>query len=250
MNRSLLSLTACALLLAPLVSCFSTTAELSAGSPLTPEEIEYQRQLALSEQGPLSLRDRTQLLIRLDQNLAHWNRGNVEQLGSEDKELVHNLEDVLQRAVYLNFESVLSILETGEPHQQCIAAAAVGFARLKEPKDPVERDRFLMRWPQLYPRAIPALVRMLDAEQPYVAQNSLLGLWKLGDPNTPIQPILVLLNRPEEDIRANAALALSTILTPETGEPAISALINALYDQKPTTATYWYRPTRPRHWAS
>jgi len=232
MNRSFSSSSTCGPLLLFLVAC-SSVPGLPAGSSLSPREIEYQRQLELSQQSLYEIEDRTELLIRLDQNLAHWNRGNVEQLGSEDRELVHNLEEVLQRTVYFNFRSVLSILETGEPHQQCTAAAAIGFARLQEPADTQERARFLEQWPQLYPRAIPVLIRLLGAEQPYVVQNSLLGLWKLADPNTPVQPILPLLNREEEDIRANAALALSTILTPETGEPAISALINALYDPMP-----------------
>ncbi|MFH0945586.1 MAG: HEAT repeat domain-containing protein [Planctomycetota bacterium] len=204
-----------------------------AGSALTDEEMEYQRQLAFSEQAPNTDRGRAELVMRLDQNLLHWNRGNVEQFGSEDRKLVDNLEEVLQRTVYLNFETVLRVLETGEPNQKAIAAAAIGFARLREPADPEERRLFLARWPQLYPRAVSTLVRLLDAEEPYLVQNCLLGLWKLGDPTTPTDPIIALLTRPEEDIRANAVLALSTILTPETGEPAISALINALYDQKP-----------------
>lgn len=214
----------------------SSTQEGDSGRPLSAAELEYQRRLEMLERepkGPQEGRTGAELMVRLDQNLQLWHRSNIEQVGTRDRELVDNIEDVLQRTVYLNFETVLAKLETGEPHQRGIAAAALGFSRLKEPADPGERDRFLARWPQIYPRAIEPLIRFLDDEETFVVQNCLLGLWKLGDPNTPIQPVLRQLNRSEEDVRSTAVLALSTILTPETGEVAISALINMLYDPKP-----------------
>lgn len=221
-----------------LCGCSLISDDKTSGSALTRDEVEYQRQLTYSEQVPETDRGRAELMMRLDQNLMHWNRGNVEQVAAEDRKLVANLEEVLQRTVYLNFDTVLRVLETGDPNQQAIAAAAIGFSRLREPADEEERRLFLAKWPQLYPRAVTTLVRLLDAEQPWLVQNSLLGLWKLGDPATPADPILGLLTRPEEDVRANAALALSTILTPETGAPAISGLINALYDAKPKVRSH------------
>lgn len=213
----------------------SGTAEdpLEGGRPLTPQEMEYQRKLALSEQVALDATGRSKLILSLDRSLQHWHRSTVEQVGTEEKQLTDSFEEVLQVTVYMNFDEILDVLESGAPNQRGIAAAALGFSRLKEPEDPAQRERFLARWPRLYPRAIDPLVRHLGAEEPYVVQNCLLALWKLGDASTPVGPLLELLASPDPSIRANAALALSTVLTPETGETAIAALLNALYDDDP-----------------
>ncbi|MFG0317193.1 MAG: HEAT repeat domain-containing protein [Planctomycetota bacterium JB042] len=213
--------------------CASNASTPLEGRPLTPDEIEYQRQLELSDHRPLDERGRSDLLIKLDQNLENWHRARIEQIGAEDRRLVENLEEILQRTVYLNFDVILGFLRDGDAPQRAIAAAAIGFSRLKEPKDEDERRRFLERWPQVYERAIPLLVGQLDAPESYVVQNALLGLWKLGDPKTPLEPILVLVDSPDAEVRAMAVLALSTVLTAETGETAISALMNALHDGSP-----------------
>ncbi len=206
---------------------------LKGGRPLTPQEMEYQRRLALSEQGTLARPERAKLILELDRSLQHWHVSTVDQVGNEKKRLTESFDEVLQVTVYMNFDQILDVLETGAPNQRGIAAAALGFSRLQEPDDPVLRAEFVRRWPQVYPRAIGPLVRHLAAEEPYLVQNCLLALWRLGDPSTPVEPVLELLASPAVDIRSNAALALSTILTPETGEGAISALLNALYDDHP-----------------
>ncbi len=203
------------------------------GRPLTEAEIEYQRQLELSESVPLGAADKSELLVRVDQNIHHWQRANLDTVGSRNRELVDNLNEILQRTVYLNFDVLLEFVERGDAHQKAIAAAALGFARLREPADPAERERFLARWPQVYSRAIPALMNALSDPEEAVVQNALLGLWKLGDPETPLPPILERLEDESVEIRAMAALALSTILTPKTGEAAISGLVNALNDPSP-----------------
>lgn len=228
-------LIACVLVLLALAlpGCRSSGDSATAGRPLSAEELEYQRQLSQVIPAPLDAAGRAKLLVRLNQNLELWHRGNLEMAGSDDQRLVQNIEEVLQRHVYLNFDDVLYMLEAGEPDQKSIAAAALGFSRLKEPQDATARVEFLARWPQVYPRAVEPLVRHLARPEPFLVQNCLLGLWKLGDPNTPVQPVLALIDHEDEEIRAMAALALSTILTPATGETAISALINALYDPMP-----------------
>lgn len=216
-----------------LEACSTTSSTPLEGRPLTPDEIEYQRQLEFSDHRPLDAREQNDLLLKLDRNLENWHRARVEQVGVEDRRLVDNLEEILQRTVYLNFDVVLEFLENGDAPQRAIAAAAIGFSRLKEPADPEERRLFLDKWPQLYPAAIPPLVGQLHAPESYVVQNALLGLWKLGDPKTPLDSILPLVDSRESEIRAMSVLALSSILTPETGELAISALMNALHDRDP-----------------
>ena len=221
-----------ALACVPLIAC--STTELSVeGTPLTAEEIEYQRQLENSDHRQLDAAGKSDLLLKLDQNLRNWHRGRIGQVSPEDQRMVENLEQILHRSVYLNFDVVLDFLENGAPPQRAIAAAAIGFSRLDEPRDEEQRRTFLAKWPQLYPRAISPLLAQLDATEPYLVQNVLLGLWKLGEPKTPLDPILPLVDSSDTETRALAVLALSTILTPDTGELAISALMNAMHDQDP-----------------
>ncbi len=201
--------------------------------PLTPEELEYQRRLENYADAPLDAAGRAQLMVKLDRTLAIWGRTNVEQLGSEDRKVVNNLEEVLQRDVYKNFEAVLDVFDSGKPEQRLVAAAALGFSKLSEPDDPTLRDRFRERWPPVYPRAVTALTRGLDSDDPAMVQNCLIGLWKIGDKSTPIEPIARFLSSDRVELRTHAALALSTVLGPETGERAIGALLNALYDADP-----------------
>ncbi len=222
---------ACAMLLA-LGACSSLPSG-DGSRPLTPEEIEYQRRLENYSREPLDASGRAQLMVKLDRTLSIWGRTNVEQLGSEDRKVVDNLEEVLERDVYQNFDAVLDVYANGDPEQRLVAAAALGFCRLKEPDDPGLRDDFRSRWPPVYPRAVEALVRGLDSDQPVFVQNCLLGLWKIGDATTPTAPLVRLLSSDRVELRSHAALALSTILTPETGESAIGALLNALYDADP-----------------
>lgn len=213
--------------------CASTESAPPAGRPLSPEEIEYQRRLEAAQTGPLGAEGTARLLLRLDQTLQHWQRSRVEGAGSREVRLARGLEEILEREAYVHFDELLDRLERGDDRERAIAAAAIGFARLREPEDPEQRRRFRERWPPRWQAAIPALVKRLSDPEPHVIQNALLGLWRIGDPSTPVEPILALTDHPNREIRAMALLALSTIGSERTAERIIPAVVNALYDPDP-----------------
>jgi HEAT repeat protein len=218
--------------LAGLAAC-STAEPAPEGRALTPDEIEYQKHLANTDTGVIEQDELGVFLVRLNQNVVLWHRASVEDVGSQDRMLVSNLEDVLQRSVYKNFDLVMQALRSDDPWQRTIAAGAIGFCRLDEPDDPLQRERFRARWPPLYPRALEPLTELLSSDDRALVRNALLSLWKIGAPDTPLAPVVECLVVDDAEIRSNAALALSSILTPETGDDAIDALINAMYDADP-----------------
>lgn len=212
-------------------ACRSTPEEV--GVPLTPEEIDYQKRLQQAVSEPVTDEGRARLILQLDQSLSVWFRSALDRAGSPDRRLVDNVESVLQRTVYRNVESILQVARTGTDEQRAIACAALGFSKLTEPADAAARERFRERFPPVYPRATTVLVESVGATSAAIVQNALLGLWKLGDPETPLEPVLAQLDAKDGDIRSNAVLALGTILTPDTGERAIERILTCLYDNDP-----------------
>lgn len=215
-----------------LVSC-ATTSDLPEGRPLTPEEVAYEKALQSYSEVATDDRSRARLIRELDRTLSNWHAAQAEYLGSKERQLTRNYEEILQRKTYMNFETLLDLLRNGDDYQRAIAAAALGFSRLAEPADEREKQAFRERWPPKYPDAIGPLVEATESDDFYIANNAVLALAQLGDPNTPIEPIAALLDRDEPEIRSNAALALARILTPETGERAIAALLLATNDPEP-----------------
>jgi hypothetical protein len=221
------------LLVALAAPACSSTPDAEIGVPLTAEEIEYQKRLQQAAAEPVTDEGRSRLMVQLDQSLSVWFRSALDRAGSPDRRLVDNVESVLQRTVYRNIDAVLLVAKTGTDEQRTIACAALGFCRLTEPADATARERFRERFPPVYPRATAMLVDALGSTNAAIVQNALLGLWKLGDPDTPLGPVLARLDAKDADIRSNAVLALGTILTPDTGEQAIERILTCLYDNDP-----------------
>lgn len=221
------------LLLALSFAACQSTPDGDIGVPLTPEEIEYQKRLQQAVSEPLTDEGRARLILQLDQSLSVWFRSALDRAGSPDRRLVDNVESVLQRTVYRNIDAVLVVAQGGTDEQRAIACAALGFCRLAEPADATAKERFRERFPPVYPRATAVLVDALGSTNPAIVQNALLGLWKLGDTETPLEPVLTRLDAKDSDIRSNAVLALGAILTPDTGERAIERILTCLYDNDP-----------------
>ena len=76
-----------------------------------------------------------------------------------------------------------------------------------------------------------ALVLAMPDADDEVMQNILVALWRLGDPDTPILPLVeVLALHHDPAARANAALALSAVVTRQTLpqiEPAVRTALGA-----------------------
>jgi len=66
-------------------------------------------------------------------------------------------------------------------------------------------------------------------------QNTLLAIWRIGEPSTPLSPMTdLVINHHDPVVRANACLVLSTILSEETSVQATEALLVALTDSDAT----------------
>lgn len=213
-----------------LAGCSSNSAGLPEGRPLTPEEIAYERSLLNTSVVARTDGERGQLIRQLDQALMNWHQSQAEVLGSRERELVQNYEEILQTKTYMNLDNLLTILAEGDDTQKAIAAGALGFVRLKEPVGEDAREAFLDRWPQRYKEVVHPLTAATASEDAYIVENAAMALGQIGDKDTPLPPLLALLERKEEEIRSNAALALARVLTPETGSVAIDALLVATND--------------------
>jgi HEAT repeat protein len=135
------------------------------------------------------------------------------------------LENILTIKVVSHFDDVLAAFQGGTRERRLVAAWALGFSRVPE------NDLGLV---SPHPAARDALVSALRDPDDELLRNVLLGLWKLGDAETPLPPLAdLLVQHHDPDVRANAALALATVLRPETAAAASDALLVALGDGEP-----------------
>ncbi|HEX5012454.1 MAG TPA: HEAT repeat domain-containing protein [Planctomycetota bacterium] len=132
------------------------------------------------------------------------------------------LENILTIKVVTRFDDVLAAFVSGPRERRLVAAWALGFARVPD------NDLGLQ---SPHAQARDALVAALHETDDELLRNVLLGLWKLGDPDTPVQPVVdLLVQHHDPDVRANAALCLTAILTAETASSAMDAALVALGD--------------------
>lgn len=216
------------LLLLGLAACSSSDAKRE--EPMSAEEIAERAAAARSE--PLDIRGRAQLVNRLDQTLTQWYTAQFSSRTAADRELAKNLADVLHSTVYKHFPDVLDFLLHGDAYQQKVAAAAIGFCRPDPAANPVGDVYRPSAESTEYKMALEPLLDLLSRDDSQLVQNALLGLWRLRDPETRLEPILrLLVESPDAEVRANAALALTTILTPARAAEAIDVLLTATNDR-------------------
>jgi HEAT repeat protein len=135
------------------------------------------------------------------------------------------LEKLITVKVVCHFEDVLAALQKGTRERQLVAAWALGYARVPENDLGIASP---------HERARDALVAVLNEPDDALLRNALLGLWKLADPATPVHPLASLLAQHHDpDVRTNAALALVTVVTPDTVGGARDAMLVALADNEP-----------------
>jgi hypothetical protein len=226
-RRSLLPF-ATALGIAALGACSSD--DPAEGARLSSDEIR--ERLARERAEPLDVRGRSQLVTRLDQTLSQWHSAQFSARTSADRALALSLADVLHATVYKHFPDVLDLLLYGDDYQRTVCAAAIGFGRpvIEKGENIYQPAAASAEWK----RATEPLIALLRHEDPRVVQNALLGLWRLRDIDAPLDPVLsLLLDSPVVDIRANAGLALTTMLTIDRGEQAIDVLLTATTDRSP-----------------
>jgi hypothetical protein len=193
------------------------------GIPLTPEEIAFLEKLQDPDAFSV-IEEVPALFFRLNQLLKSWQDSSIYKDSKKHHTIYTNIGAMLTRRVYFNFDKVLDQLENGLQPNRVIAASALGFSRIPEVPD----------FPQVYPRAIPALLRALDSGDDAITQNALLSIKILAVPTTDIEKILSLMTEHHNpEVRSNAALCLASIVTPEQGDLVTPYLLPALRDDDP-----------------
>lgn len=201
------------------------------GKPLDPVERAEAESARDPRIEPLDVDGQAELVIRLDQTLSQWHAAHFSPKTREDRELSRNLAEVLHATVYKHFDDAMTLLIAGDDYEKTVLAAAIGFVRppLIEDPDSKRADAASLD----YQRAVEPLLALLHHEDARIVQNALIGLWLLRDPTIPTEGIFQALRHENVDVRANAALALSTILTPATGHDALDLLLTASADRSP-----------------
>lgn len=186
----------------------------------TPEEAarqDFLARLAEAQRRP-DPEDANALLNTLEHLLPAW-------LAEQRRGQAGPIENILTIKVVTRFDDVLSAWHAGPRERRLVAAWALGFSRVPD-NDLGLRSR--------HAEARDALVSALADPDDELLRNVLLGLWKLGDEDTPVRPLLdLLVQHHDPDVRANAALALATVLRPATEPQARDALLVALGEREP-----------------
>ncbi len=220
MKNTVVLLVCC--LLVFLAAC-SSAPEKPQPIPLTEEEIAFLKKLDDPETYSL-VQEVPYLFPTLINLLTAWLDSALSQDDPKDARISSNLKDILSRRVYVNFETILEQLDTGPPPNRIIAAAALGFSRIPESE----------KFPQVYPRAVEALVGVLDCGDDAIVENALLGLYILADESTPLDKILdIMVQHHEPNVRANAALAIQAVASPRVGEKILPYVLPGLKDEEP-----------------
>ena len=135
------------------------------------------------------------------------------------------VEHRLTQEVVAHFDIITTALRTGTHERRVVAAWALGFSRVPPHDVGVSSPHM---------RAVTALVAAMPDADDEVMQNVLVALWRLGDPNTPLLPLVeVLALHHDPAARANAALALSAVVTRQTLPQIEPAVRTALGDSDP-----------------
>lgn len=132
------------------------------------------------------------------------------------------IEREITRKVVVNFDVVAAALHDG-PHERAVVAAwALGFARVPDNDLGVD-SRHL--------DALELLVPLLVDQPDDLTGNAILGIWLLADSSTPLRPLSSLVMEHHDPVvRANACLALGSVITKVTAQQATEAFLVALAD--------------------
>jgi len=141
----------------------------------------------------LAENERSQLYFDLDQYTGRYMTAR-DQGNSRAWTSLH--ASVLMPMVERNLDELTATVKsTAEPRYRIIAARALGFG------SDLSGDRI-----------VPPLVSVLKNTNVNLVNSALVSLYLLGWPETPIPPIVKLLNQEDMLIRSNGALALSAVL--------------------------------------
>jgi len=197
--------------------CVATSPPLVMPDPAIAEKIDTLNRLSeyLAHTPP---EDPEVLVNSIERLMISWQR---EQRQGRERPLEH----LVNRKVVANFDELVVVFQTGNHERRLVAAWALGFSRV--PENP-------MGIASRHEEALAILMPVIENAPADTLNNVILAIWKIGDPETPLQPILdIAVNHPVAEVRANAALALTAILTEQTAILANDAVLLALTDSDP-----------------
>ncbi|MDG2148316.1 MAG: HEAT repeat domain-containing protein [Planctomycetota bacterium] len=197
--------------------CVTTSPPLVMPDPAIAEQIDNLNRLSeyLANTPP---EEPAALVNSIERLMISWQR---EQRQGRERPLEH----LVNRKVVANFDELVVIFQTGNHERRLVAAWALGFSRV--PENP-------MGIASRHQEALAVLMPVIESAPADTLNNVILAVWKIGDPETPLQPILdIAVNHPVAEVRANAVLALTAILTEQTAIAANDAVLLALTDSDP-----------------
>lgn len=208
------------LLAAGLCACSSTDSADAPPPRPTAAEVETARQRDVVDRVAERMRrkdrlDADDLFRQLERLMPSWQAD--QRFGR-----ARPMEAILTEDVVAHFDIVLVGFQSGAHERRVVAAWALGFSRVPD------NDIGLV---SPHPRAVEALVAGIDVANDELMRNILLALWKIGDENTPIEPLVAVMDAHHDgDCRANAALALSVILTQQEALEVVDSVVLAFND--------------------
>lgn len=163
---------------------------------------------------------RRQRLLRFEHACDQWYSAWTEQEFARMASLDLLLRDNTNR----EFAGVLDDLQNGSPRHKRVMAAALGFSGRAE--------------------AVPPLLAALEEQYYEVVMHALFSLYHLGGPGSsdaaraavhavPPEKLVSYLTHPRPEVRSNAALALSRMVTAATPKPVLLALLSVSDDAQP-----------------
>lgn len=155
-------------------------------------------------------------LTEFDASVRAWTNLELSGNSSREQRTRRGLEKEMRQRARRRQEELLGELRSGPPANRAVAAVALGFTG--------------------DPAVVGPLYEALSDPSDDVVHNALLGLGRLGNPDTPTTEVCYLLrNDPDAWIRNNAAFALQAIVA--AGAPptdlALRSAREALSDKEP-----------------
>jgi HEAT repeat protein len=199
------------------VGCATTPPPPVPVDPKLAEEIDMVNRLSeyLATTPP---EDPAVLINSIERLMVAWQR---EQRQGRERPIEH----LVNRKVIANFDQLIVAFLADAHEQQLVSAWALGFSRV--PKNPLGIA-------SRHEDALAVLIPAIQDAPDDTLNNIILAVWKIGDPETPLQPVLdIAVNHPVAELRANAVLSLSSILTEQTATFARDAVLVALTDTDP-----------------
>jgi hypothetical protein len=193
-------------------ACASTGGRGSAQDPVDEVSVIEPYDAAVYQRKPETIGS---ILMELDLSMGDWNHLILTARNSADRRRVSLLEKDIMRRVHLHLDKLVMQLETGPNTNRIVAAMALGFSR----------DRAVLS---------PLLSALEDPVQD-VVNNALLGIALLGQPDTPLAGVALLLRAaPQATTRHNAAYAILHCLTNGSDASAVlDAVRLGLADEHP-----------------